>query len=181
MVTVPAFAWRGGVVRRALTIGLPVGLGVGVLAWLDSGMAAAGLAVLVIVGTFYGIWMARRMQRYWPGADELSGAQRVTVARAARRGEPITDDRLACAALDYRTGIHAAAQDATPVRWLLPVLLAAGVATAAWDAVLGSWGNALASVIYLVLLLGELFWWPNRRAQLLANVDRTTRSDSQSV
>lgn len=73
MVTVPAFAWRGGVVRRALTVGPAVGLFLGVLAWLDSSLVAAGLAVLVIVGTFYGIWMARRMQRYWPGADGLSG------------------------------------------------------------------------------------------------------------
>lgn len=176
MVTVPAMVWRGGFVRRALTIGSAIGLLVGVLAWLDSGLAAAGLAVLLIVGTCYGIWMARRMKRYWPGADGLSGAERVTVVRAARRGERITDARLSAAALDYRTGIHAAAEEAKPVRWLLPVVLAVGVATAGWDAVFGSWGNAVASFIYLVLLLAELFWWPKRRAQLLSNVDSAALS-----
>ena len=40
-----------------------------------------------------------------------------------------------------------------------------------WDAVAGSWGNAIASAIYLVLLGIELFWWPKRRDQLLANAD----------
>jgi hypothetical protein len=41
-----------------------------------------------------------------------------------------------------------------------------------WDAVYGSWGNAAASAIYLALLLIELFWWPKRRDELLANGDR---------
>jgi hypothetical protein len=38
--------------------------------------------------------------------------------------------------------------------------------------VFGSWGNATASTIYLVLLLLELFWWPKRQQQLLVNADR---------
>lgn len=125
----------------------------------------------MIVGTCYGIWMARRMKRYWPGADGLSGAERVTVVRAARRGERITDARLN--ALDYRTGIHAAAAEAKPVRWLLPVVLAVGVATAGWDAVYGSRGNAAASFIYLFLLLAELFWWPKKTRA--ASVQRRPR------
>ena len=36
----------------------------------------------------------------------------------------------------------------------------------------GSWGNAVASCIYLVLLLIELFWWTKRQEQLLTNADR---------
>lgn len=172
----PAFVWRGGFVRRALTIGPAVGLVLGVLAWLDSGLVAAGVGVLVIVGTFYGIWMARRMKRYWAGAEGFSGAERVKVVRAARRGEPITDARLTPAGLDYRIGIHAAAEEAKPFRWLLPVVLAVGVATAGWDAVFGSWGNAVASFIYLAMPLAEVFWWPKRRAQLLSNVDRAALS-----
>jgi hypothetical protein len=36
----------------------------------------------------------------------------------------------------------------------------------------GSWGNAVASAIYLVLLLIELFWWPKRRERLLTNTQR---------
>ncbi|MEE6163662.1 MULTISPECIES: hypothetical protein [unclassified Mycolicibacterium] len=53
------------------------------------------------------------------------------------------------------------------------MVLVVAAASAAWDAVFGSWGNAVASVIYLVALLAEMFWWPKRRARLLANVDRT--------
>jgi hypothetical protein len=106
MVTVPAFVWRGGFFRRALMVGATVGLFLGALAWLDSGILLAGVVVLVILGTFFGIWMPRRMARYWPAAKQLRGADRVAVARAARRGERIADVRLAQALIDYTNGLQ---------------------------------------------------------------------------
>jgi hypothetical protein len=118
--------------------------------------------------------MPRRMARYWPGAKQLSGEQRVTVVRTVRRGERIGDTRLTQAVADYSQGLHAAAEDARPFRWLVPLVLVVSVATAVFDAVFGSWGNVVASCIYLVLLAVELFWWPKRREQLLANADRAT-------
>lgn len=168
----PAFVWRGGFLRRALIIGGTVGVSLAALAWIDSGILLAGVMVLVIVGLFYGIWMPRRMARYWPGAKQLDGDDRVTVARTARRGERIGDARLAQAVVDYSQGMHAADEKARPFRWVLPLVLVVGVGTAVWDAVFGSWGNAVASGIYLVLLLLELFWWPKRRDRLLADADR---------
>ena len=171
MVTVPAFVWRGGRVRRALTVGFGVAVPLAALAWLDSGMWLSAVLVLIILVIFYGIWMTRRMARYWPGADKLSGEERVTVVGTARRGECMPDTRLAQSVIDYVGGLHAASENARPFRWLVPIVLAVGIATAAWDAVFGSWGNAIASAIYLVLLLLELFWWPKRRKQLLANAD----------
>ena len=172
MVTVPAFLWRGGFFRRALTIGGAAGIALGVLAWLDSGFLLSGVIVLVIIGFFSGIWMPRRMARYWPGAKHLSPDERVTVARAARRGERIGDARLAQAVVDYSRGMRAAAESARPFRWLLIFVLVVGAGTAVWDALFGSWGNAVASGIYVVLLVIELFWWPKRQAQLLTNADR---------
>jgi hypothetical protein len=172
VVTVPAFVWRGGFLRRALTVGGAVGIALGAMAWLDSGFLLSGVIVLVVVGAFYGIWMARRMARYWPGAKQLSGDERVAVARTARRGERIGDARLSQAIVDYSSGLHAAAERARPFRWLIPIVLVVSVGTAAWDAVYGSWGNAIASGIYLVLLAIEVFWWPKRQAQLLSNADR---------
>ena len=172
MVTVPAFVWRGGFLRRALIIGGTVGVSLAALAWIDSGILLAGVMVLVIVGLFYGIWMPRRMARYWPGAKQLDGDDRVTVARTARRGERIGDARLAQAVVDYSQGMHAADEKARPFRWVLPLVLVVGVGTAVWDTVFGSWGNAVASGIYLVSLLLELFWWPKRRDRLLADADR---------
>ena len=174
MVTVPAFVWRGGFFRRALIVGGSVGIALGALAWLDSGFLLSGVIVLVIVGVFYAIWMPRRMARYWPGAQQLSGDDRVTVARTARRGERLGDARLAQPLTDYSTGMHAAAEQARPFRWVIPLFLVVGVGTAVWDAAFGSWGNAVASFIYLVLLLIEVFWWPKRRDQLLANADRAS-------
>ncbi|MED5815506.1 hypothetical protein VST63_24365 [Mycolicibacterium sp. 050232] len=172
MLTVPAFVWRGGFVGRALIVGAAVGSVLGVLAWLDSGFWISGVIVLVVVGTVYGIWMARRMARYWPAAQRLSGAERVAVVRATRAGEPIDAPRLAEAAGDYRRGVRDAAEAARPFRWLLPVVLIVAAASAVWDAVFGSVGNAVASVIYLTALVMEVAWWPKRQAQLLAQVDQ---------
>jgi hypothetical protein len=142
------------------------------MAWLDSGFLLSGVIVLVIVGVFYGISMARRMPRYWPGAKQLGGDDRVTVVRTARRGERVGDARLARAVVDYSSGMHAAAENARPWRWLLVCVLVVAVGTAVWDAVFGSWGNAAMSAIYLVLLFIELFWWPKRQQQLLADAGR---------
>jgi hypothetical protein len=172
MVTVPAFVWRGGFFLRALVIGAAVGIALGALAWLDSGFLLSGVIVLVTIGVFYGIWMPRRMNRYWPGARQLSGDERVAVVRTARRGERIGDARLAKAVIDYNNGIHTAAEKARPFRWLPVLILVVATGTAVWDAVYGSWGNAAASGIYLVLLLLELFWWPKRLERLLTNADR---------
>jgi hypothetical protein len=142
------------------------------MAWLDSGFLLSGVIVFVIIGVFFGIWMPRRMARYWPGAKQLGGHERVMVVRTARRGESIGDVRLAPAVIDYSRGMHAAAENARPFRWLLIFVLVVAVGTAMWDAVFGSWGNAAASAIYLLLLVLELFWWPKRQAQLLTNAER---------
>ena len=51
-------------------------------------------------------------------------------------------------------------------------VLIVAVGSAVWDTAFGSWGNAIASAIYLVMLAVEVFWWPKRQRQLLANADR---------
>jgi hypothetical protein len=176
MVTIPAAAWRGGFVFRVLAIGGVVGLCLGGLAWLDSGFVITGLIVFVVLCLFYGTWMARRMSRYWPGSKDLTGGDRVAAVRAARRGDQITDPRLRQPVADYSKGLHAAADDAWPWRWLPALMLVVAFATAVWDAVYGSWGNVIASVIYLAALLVEVFWWPKYRQRLLINSDRAAQS-----
>jgi hypothetical protein len=180
MVTVPALVWRGGSFRRASTVGGTVGIAVGALAWIDSGILLGGVIAFVVTGVFYGIWMQSRMARYWPGAKDFTGEERVTVVRTARRGERIGDTRLAQAVIDYSRGLRAAAEQGRPFRWLVPLVLVVAIGTALWDAVFGSWGNAVASGIYLVLLPVELFWWPKRRDELLANADRAAEMARQT-
>lgn len=172
MVTVPATVWRGGPVVRALIVGAAVGVFLGVLAWLDSGLLVAGVIVTVVVGGGYGIWMQRRMARFWPGAAALTADERVAVARAARRGEPVGSPGLAEALAEYGSGMRAAAETARPYRCVIPLVLVVGVGTAVWDAIYGTWGNAAVSAVYLALLLLEVFWWPRRQRRLLANADR---------
>jgi hypothetical protein len=150
------------------------------MAWLDSGLLLAGVLTVFITGLTYGIWMARRMARYWPGAKQLSGEDRVTVARTTRRGERIGDAQLAPAVIEYSEGMRAAAEQAKPYRWVLPLVLVVSIATALWDSIFGTWGNAIASAVYLVALLVELFWWPKKRDELLANGDRAAEMARQA-
>jgi ABC-type glycerol-3-phosphate transport system permease component len=172
MLTVPAFVWRYGPIPRGLILGLGIGALLGVLAWLDSGFLLIGLIVLVILGLFYGVWMSRRMSQHWPSAKQLSGPQREQVARAAREGQRIDDQRLTAALIDYRNGLKESAEQTKLLRWLVPLVLVVAVGTALWDSVYGTWGNAIVSVIYLAMLAFEVFWWPKRRRQLLENADR---------
>lgn len=172
MVTVPAVVWRYGPILRGVLLGVSVGLFLGALSWLDSGFLLSGLIVFVVLSVFYGGWMARHMARHWPSAKQLSGSERERVARAARAGDPIDDPRLGPALADYRDGLHVAAEKARWLRWLIWFVLIVAIGTAVWDATSGSWGNTIASAIYLVMLALEVFWWPRRQRQLLANADR---------
>lgn len=170
----PAIVWRGGAVSRGAIVGLCLGLFFGVLAWLDSGMPITGAIVFVVLGVGSGVWMARRMRRYWPGSAALTGDQRVAVVSAARSGTRVDDAALAPAVGDYSRGLRAAAEDGRAWRWLVVSILLVAVAMAVWDAAYGSWGNLIVSVVYLVLVALELFWWPKKVAGLLANADQAT-------
>jgi hypothetical protein len=181
VVTIPAAVWRGGFALRALTTGVAVGASVGVLAWLDSGFWISGVIVSVVVGTFYGMWMARRMARYWPGAKNLTGAERVAVATAARRGRQIDDAGLSQPVIDYTRALHSAAETGRWVRWVLIVVLVVAVGTAVWDYQFGTWGNVVASVIYLLALLVEIFWVPKWQARLFTNADRAAELARKSL
>jgi hypothetical protein len=162
-------------------LGVAIGLFLGALAWIDSGMLVGGIIAIVVTGIVYGILMHRRMARYWPGAKQLTGDERVMVVNTARRGERIADARLAQAVIDYSRGFHDAAEKGRYFRWFLIFILVVAVGTAVWDTIFGSWGNAVASVIYLVLLLFEIFWWPKRLEQLLVNTDRAAEAATHLV
>ncbi len=175
----PAMVWRGGTVSRGLMVGVGAGLFFGFLAWLDSGMLLAAVIVVVILGVGAGIWMPRRMARHWPGSLDLNAAERVQVVQAVRRGTAITDPALAPAVRDYARGLHGAAENGIRWRWLIVLLLLVAVGTTLWDAGNGSLGNTVASAIYLVLLVLEVFWWPKRQAHLLANADQAAALAAQ--
>ena len=171
--------WRYGSVGRALATGGTLGVSCGAMALLDSGTLLIAAVVFVIVGTVYGVFMARQMARYWPEASELTGAERVEVVRAARHGELITDPRLARSVADYSRGLHDSAEQARLRRWFIWVLLAVGAGAALWDTVAGSTRDAVASCVYLALLAIEVFWWPQRQAQLLSNAERAAQAARQ--
>ncbi|OBK70341.1 hypothetical protein [Mycobacterium sp. 1274761.0] len=172
MVTVPAPVWRYGPALRGLILGVGVGGFLAILAWLDSGFLLATVIVFVMLSVSSGVWMSRRMARYWPSAASLSGSERERVVAAARNGHAVDDARLSPALGEYRDGLHTAAEEARPLRWLFWFVLVVAIASAVWDATFGSWGNTVASAVYLALLVLDMFWWPRRQRQLLANADR---------
>ena len=172
MLTVPAFVWRGGAFVRAVIVGLATGIFLGLLAWLDSGLWFAGALAAAIITVIYGIWLGWRMVRYWPGASALTGEQRARVVGVTHWGGRIGDPALAQPVVDFADGMHKAEATGRHFRWIVPLVLAVAVVMAVWDSVFGSPRDMIASLLYLVLLGVELFWWPGRRDRLLDNADR---------
>lgn len=164
-----------------MTVGVCLGVCAGAMAWLDTGDPSAGVIALVVFGIACGAWTASRMSRFWPGAGELTGSQRVLVVNAVRRARPIRDARLAPAVLDYSRGLHAAAESTKPWRWVVPVVLLVVMVMALWDGIMGSANNAVASFVYVVLIGLNVSWWPGRREDLLVNADRVSALARQMV
>lgn len=168
-MSVPATGWRGGTLTRALMIGATAGLFFGALTLLDSGLPLVGVVVFVVTGAAMGWSATRRMSRYWPGASDFSGAERVAIVRTARRGYQVNNRRPAAGVIDYSAGLQAATERLYPYRWVVCLVLVVALGTAVSDAVTGSVRDTAASCIYLGLQAIELTWSPARRRELLLN------------
>lgn len=172
MVGIPAWVWRFGLTLRALIVGAAVGVVVGLLALFGSNSLPAGLAVLVVITLMYGAVMGRRMAKLWPGAKQLSGADRVVVAGAARSGRAIGDTRLAPAVVEYSRALHQAAEGFRLWWWLIAVLGVVALGAAVADTIFSPVGEAVVSWLYFAFFPVEAFWWPRRQSQILANAQR---------
>lgn len=172
VVVIPAWVWRSGPFFRVVSVGLAVGIFFGALAFAESGSVAALVAPIVLGPLIFGIPMARRMARFWPGARTLSAADRVAVVRATRHGQNIGDARLAQAVIEYSTGLRAAYEQACRYRWVIPVVAALSLILALTDSFLGSIRLALVSWLWVAIIVAELLWWPRKRADLLSDAER---------
>jgi hypothetical protein len=178
MVAIPAWVWRFGSFIRALIAGLAVGLVLGLLALFGSNSVLAGVVALVIITLFYGILMTRRIAKYWPGAKNLSGPDRVAVVRATRGGHDIADPRLANGVVEYSRGLHEAAEHRL-WWWLIAVIGVVAFGTAIADTIFSPVGEAVVSWLYFLFFPIEAWWWPRRQAQLLANAEQAEESARQ--
>jgi hypothetical protein len=88
---------------------------------------------------------------------------------------------LAAAVIEYRDGLHAAAEKTHRFGRLVGLVPVVTLASAVWDALTGSVRDVVSSCVYLGLLAIELFWWPRRRDRLLSNADRAAPSAMQSI
>ncbi len=164
---------------RTVGVGLAAGVFFGALGFAESGSVAA-LIALVVLGPFvFGIPMARRMARFWPGAKLLSGKDRVAVVRATRRGHNIGEARLAQAVIEYSSGLRDAHDHARRYRWVLPLVAALSLILASTDSFFGPIRLALVSWLWVAIIVVELWWWPRRRADLLSNAERAEAQAQQ--
>lgn len=160
---------------RATILGLTAGIFLSALSFADSGLLLGSIVALIVLTPLYGIMMARRMGRYWPGAKDLNGADRVAVARAARRGESVGNAALTSAVIDYSEGLRAAYEQARHHRWVIWLAVAAVAAVAVVDCFISPIRSALVSWLFVAFLGVELFWWPRRQAHLVANAEHAAK------
>jgi hypothetical protein len=117
----------GGRLRYGVTIGLIFGICMGVVFyWADSPRSAVGAAIGgVVAGAGFGTVMAG--SRYAGGLFpirellEFPPSDRVAVLRAVRRGEPVSDPRLAPSVLAFAKSVMASVrrQQAPLWRWMV--------------------------------------------------------------
>lgn len=168
--------WQRGPVSRGVSAGLAAGVFSGAFVLLESGAWPGAAVVFVVMGLFLGIRVARRMDRLWPAARDMSGADRAAVVRATRRGEAIGDPRLAPSVAGYAAALHRAAEEDRLPRWVVLLVTALVPALAVIDTLTGSTGELVASWLVVVLVLTELMWGPRLRHRLLARADRAAAS-----
>jgi hypothetical protein len=163
-------------VRRAACVGIPIGVFLAALVVAESGLMLGGAIAFVVTSVFYGTLMARRMARFWPAAQGLSGADRVAVVRAARRGRRVDDPHLAPAAAEYARGLSEARAQARQGRWVVWLAAAAMVVLAVLDISSASPRNVAVSWLFVVFFAVEILWWPRVQARLVVNAERTAQS-----
>ncbi|WP_191871735.1 hypothetical protein [Streptomyces filipinensis] len=177
MILVPGWMWRREPVGRGAVAGLAAGVFFGAFVLLEAGSWAGALVVFVVLSLFHGTRVARRTDRAWPGARDLDGAERATVVRATRRGEAVTDPRLAPLVVEYAGALRRTAEEDRLRRWIVVLVTVLAVALAVNDTVTGPTGVTVASWLVVALLLADLLWWPRRRARLL---DRAGRAEASA-
>src|SRR5262245_15653252 len=181
MVAVPAWVWAFGLFVRASVVGFAVAVVPALLGLFGSNSPRIAVIVFVVVWVAYGAFTARRMSKYWPGAQHLSGADRVAVTRAARSGRDVGDLRLSPAVIEYSRGLREANEHAPWARWLIVLLGVVALGVAIADTIWSPPAEAVVSWLYFAFFPVEAFWWPRIAARLIANAERAEESAGQTL
>ena len=166
--------WRGGRLGGRLRYGVTMGLFFGIwmgawFYWVSFPRWAAGAVVGgVVAGAGFGTVMA--VSRYAGGLfairelSELPPSDRVAVLRAVRRGEPVSDPRLAPSVLALAKSVMALVlrQQAPLWRWMIFAFAALGLVVAVAKTSAGPVWQAVFFWAATVMFLG--FGWSRPRA-----------------
>jgi hypothetical protein len=158
--------WRRGRLWSAVRIGAPAGAFVGLIQFAQSGSADRALRGGIFFGLFFGAAMALVVWRSWPGAKDLSSADRVAVQRIVRRGEKIEEARLAPAVLEYAGVVRRTQEREDRRRWVLWVFAGATVIVALAVTIRGTAREEVVWWALVALWAGLLLWLPRRQARL---------------
>ncbi|MFJ7149173.1 hypothetical protein ACIQVT_13380 [Streptomyces sp. NPDC100445] len=172
MILVPGWLWRSGPVGRGVGAGLGVGALSAAFVLVEAGSWPAAAVVLVVLGPFYGIRVARRMGRLWPGGARLGRAERAAAVRATRRGEAVAGSGTASSVVGYAGALRRAAEEDRLRRWVVVLVTGLALALAVYDTLRGTTGELVASWLVVALCAADLVVWPRRRAWLLARAGR---------
>jgi len=110
--------------------------------------------------------------RQWPGARELTGADRAAVARAVRLGSQIHDPRLAPAVVDYAAMTRRVQERSGRFMWFVWLIAAVTLALAIADTLNKSLSTAGVWWMLVAFWIGMFLWLPRKRIRTLANASQ---------
>lgn len=161
--------WGGGKVRTAVLMGLGFGGYMGLFYFVEFGSIASAIPGGLLFAAIFGPFGAHSQWKSWTGARELSSKDRMAVIRSVRRGQDISNARLAQAVLDYADAIRRTENRAHNSQWVLWIFLGLGVIVGITNVLNGPVRMTIATWSTVILLAGVLVWQPWNRARVLAN------------
>jgi hypothetical protein len=169
----PDRIWTDGPVRAVIRIGIPAGLGWGLLQLLTTGSAPRALFWGVFFGVAFGGSMAWSMRGRWQRSSDLASEDRVAVARAVRRGEDIQDERLADAVVHYAGVVRQQQERDARADWVLVAVAAMTSIIAIASTAAGATRDAVVFWLLTAFWVVSLAWViPWRRDRTITNARR---------
>jgi len=165
--------WGGGRLQTALWIGVPAGACFGLLQFLAGAASPIGAVVKAIFfALLFGVLWTRRSWRAWRGADDLPPHDRVAVIRAIRRGEGVSEPRLAPAVVNFADVVRRGRERDHRYRWVLWLFAVVTLSLALHDSLAGSTRSAVLWWALTGFWVVFLAWLPRRWVRALARVER---------
>jgi hypothetical protein len=165
--------WSGGRLWSAVRVGLPAGVIFGGLEFAD-GRHSVDSAIVsgILFAVFFSALMTGRIWRSWPGAKDLTSADRTAAARVVRRGESVGDPGLAPAVIEYAAVVTEARKKERRNWWVLLIFLAGTLVFAVSSTVDGSTRSTVVWWVLVGFWVVMLALIPRRSKRVIEHAER---------